>query len=660
MHRLISCSESVFWRAWLALFCLLPTQSFAQATPAVTTIAPVAQRVHEIVTVRGSGFGTFEPGVDRLVFTDGTTSIEAGSPYVWRDDFIQVRVPVGQRLGGVPTPIPTGLLQVRVESAGVPSNAVAFRAIVTAGGALPAMTELTQIVGNQDVSAILGPPGFNQARTKDAEVGDVDGDGWTDIIDNSSNNLLNQTHSVLHTNLGDGTFAAIDLEPVDPNETGTFATVIPPGGTFQQDDTTYDADLVDITGDGHPDLVQALRASVSGPRVRILLNNDQGIPGRFLEATPTWLPAPQPFTQSPDDIAHTDLDFDGFIDVAIAQRGLPGGPPPSRSTVLFNDGGSTFFPPVHLALASGSTHDVFFLDANADGFRDVVGVNESGSSELFLAQIGGRSFDPGQTVGGSGFAGAAGDLNGDGLEDFVLAGFSLLVNVHLNNPANPGSFLQTDVTTTGNGAPYDVELADVDLDGSIDILIPRILTSSPFQGDDSMIVLLNNGDGTFVDATASGASVVLPGIGPYQRLSADVLDYDRDGDLDLYVTGADGQNVGLGFGVVPNQLFENQFVPLVAADTDADGVIDAIDNCPALANPAQTEVDGDGLGDFDLQDQIISTTQTFEICGSISAGPNFQVVAPGDATFRAGESIRLNAGFSVGLGSTFFAVIETL
>ena len=37
--------------------------------------------------------------------------------------------------------------------------------------------------------------------------------------------------------------------------------------------------------------------------------------------------------------------------------------------------------------------------------------------------------------------------------------------------------------------------------------------------------------------------------------------------------------------------------PHLGVDTDADGVIDVIDNCPAVYNPAQTDVDGDVIGD---------------------------------------------------------------
>lgn len=37
--------------------------------------------------------------------------------------------------------------------------------------------------------------------------------------------------------------------------------------------------------------------------------------------------------------------------------------------------------------------------------------------------------------------------------------------------------------------------------------------------------------------------------------------------------------------------------PVVAQDQDADGIADASDNCPTVANPAQTDFDGNGLGD---------------------------------------------------------------
>jgi hypothetical protein len=35
----------------------------------------------------------------------------------------------------------------------------------------------------------------------------------------------------------------------------------------------------------------------------------------------------------------------------------------------------------------------------------------------------------------------------------------------------------------------------------------------------------------------------------------------------------------------------------VAVDTDSDGIPDSADNCPALANPNQSDLDNDGKGD---------------------------------------------------------------
>jgi hypothetical protein len=59
-----------------------------------------------------------------------------------------------------------------------------------------------------------------------------------------------------------------------------------------------------------------------------------------------------------------------------------------------------------------------------------------------------------------------------------------------------------------------------------------------------------------------------------------------------------------------------------------------------------------------LEDLVVSTTETWEACSTITAGLSFQVVAPGDVTFRAGERILLRAGFEVAAGGAFRAVID--
>jgi hypothetical protein len=223
-----------------------------------------------------------------------------------------------------------------------------------------------------------------------------------------------------------------------------------------------------------------------------------------------------------------------------------------------------------------SIHDVFFLDADANGFADIVLVNEDGASQLFyndgqdpVSMIPGPRFMPGEEHMTTG---ASGDFNGDGFMDFVLLGFSLDSGVagaaqqisgyrYLNDPTRPGTFQEHALAFSRPGVIYDVELGDLDLDGDID-LVGAVLqpTPGPVNSDASVVILLNDSSGSFADMTTAGAGSLLPGLRPYQRLSADLLDLDQDGDLDLYLSGADNQNVGFGNGVVANQLWKNQVI----------------------------------------------------------------------------------------------------
>lgn len=100
--------------------------------------------------------------------------------------------------------------------------------------------------------------------------------------------------------------------------------------------------------------------------------------------------------------------------------------------------------------------------------------------------------------------------------------------------------------------------ADFNEDGFADVLVLR---GGWFKnaGRHPNSLLQNNGDGTFVDVTYVAG---VAGDRPTQ--TADWADYDRDGDLDLYVG-----NEHTGATSAPNQLFRNEgdgtFVELAAA-----------------------------------------------------------------------------------------------
>jgi subtilisin family serine protease len=60
---------------------------------------------------------------------------------------------------------------------------------------------------------------------------------------------------------------------------------------------------------------------------------------------------------------------------------------------------------------------------------------------------------------------------------------------------------------------------------------------------------------------------------------------------------------------------------------------------------------------LELANQSISTTQTFEACDTIFAGPNLTIEPSGNVTLQAGKRVVLRSGFRVKLGAVFKAAI---
>lgn len=534
------------------------------------SVSPITQRVHELITLRGAGFGASQ-GTSEILFVSGGTTVTAGKAYVWRDNLIKIRVPVGDRIGAVNVSVPKTPLLVSVKIAGgEKSNTKPFQVITETGSPL-SFRQLTQITANADVSTILGSPNYNIARTKDAEIGDANGDGFPDILDNNSNNIRNDTHNILRLNDEGRRFRTVRLEPRQPGDPGVFATAVPPGGDYIENGVTYDSDFVDIDLDGLPDIIQTASDRASMPpvhRLRILMNNAGGVPGRFTEDSAARLPAvTRKLDACPDDADHGDVNNDGNIDFLVSLRTIVGNckaiTATSKTSVFLNSGAGAFIGPVDISAPPNvSTHDAFFIDANADGFEDIILVNESVGAQAQLYLNDGNPAIPGfvlsQSFGIRSAAGDPADFNGDGFLDFVLARSDAVV--FLNDPDNPGNFTPSTLpdSVLPSGVYYDIDMGDVDLDGDVDIVAAVITRSA----DDTIRIWLNNGNGTFVNATSPGAGAALPGIGGYERLSADLIDFDLDGDLDLYIAGADTQDVGPSspsnaFGRVPNQFFEN-------------------------------------------------------------------------------------------------------
>ena len=227
---------------------------------------------------------------------------------------------------------------------------------------------------------------------------------------------------------------------------------------------------------------------------------------------------------------------------------------------------------------------VAFADVDNDGFVDIYISNKGGSNKLFLNNGNGSFTDmtasAGAGIDAPGFTMGSvfGDYDNDGNVDLYLAtgGRYEIEENRLFKGNGDGTF--TDVTAqSGVGLKtftYAASFVDYDNDGDLDIYCANYGVGA------KNVLFKNNGDGTFIDVTD------LAGVGDKSWSWMGVWsDIDNDGDVDLYVVN------GRYPAGEPNRLYVNMGDGTFNENSKEAGVTDG--NWGLGASFADIDNDGD-------------------------------------------------------------------
>ena len=141
---------------------------------------------------------------------------------------------------------------------------------------------------------------------------------------------------------------------------------------------------------------------------------------------------------------------------------------------------------------------------------------------------------------------AIGDINNDGLEDIYLTGNMVDNKLYLNK----GNWQFEDITQNARLACSNVwstgaTFVDINADGFLDIYVCK---SGPPGGTNRHNELfINNGDLTFTEASKT-YGLAIEGL----SVQATFFDYDKDGDLDVYILNNSIRSIG-GYDLIKDQ-----------------------------------------------------------------------------------------------------------
>jgi Flp pilus assembly secretin CpaC/tetratricopeptide (TPR) repeat protein len=296
--------------------------------------------------------------------------------------------------------------------------------------------------------------------------------------------------------------------------------------------------------------------------VTILLNQS-GAEGTFVAATNSPISLGPKLTAappSPPAIASAALTSKGFHDLLVTD------PINNAVDILFSNGDGTFVTPAKVFPVGIQPSAIVTADFNGDGFQDFAVTNfKDNTLSVFLGgadtngnptftQVTGSPFALPKNVSGP-VAMTVADFNADGKVDLAIVNQTTLANPSIaqgnvvvlqgNGDGTFTEFAGSPITVGIN--PVAIASADLDGNASADLAIVN-------NTDNSVTILLNNGDGTFVAGPNSPLAT-----SPNPTGIA-LADFAQNGTAGIAVTCA-GSNTFRVFFAITAGLFTIGFEP---------------------------------------------------------------------------------------------------
>ncbi len=352
----------------------------------------------------------------------------------------------------------------------------------------------------------------NYSEPSDIALGDVNQDGFVDVVLTHPHNLTVTDHALVLFGDGKGNFGEELLRP-EPNLVEVRENARAEGG-----DTPISVALADLNNDGYLDIAIANAVSKD---VSLLFGDGTG---KFPQHKTINLEH-----RFPTSVRSADFNGDGLVDLLIANSF------PAKLTVLFNRGNGDFAAPSDIEVGRWPILAFAIGTLNDDKLPDISVLDKSGYLKLICSDSTGNFYLLGShRVPGVNTAGglALGDFNGDSHTDIALAAENAKTPaLRLFFLGNEGAGLNKPADRMLDRHVRDLQLGDLDLDGKLDAIIVQ---NSAGKSDSAQLgIFVGDGLGEFKEplffSLAEARAV------PQKLLLADV---DNDGDLDAITLNA--------------------------------------------------------------------------------------------------------------------------